>query len=211
MNDERESDGLAQVYAATTPQELTQAYAAWSRAYDRETLASGYCLPFVIAAWVARYVAKGDGPLLDAGCGTGLSGPVLKALGYDAIAGLDMSPEMLRIASFRQAYSELKQAALGSPVPWPDDHFAAFFSTGVFTQGHAPASSLVELVRITRSGGKAIFTVRDVVLESDGFFATFKALESTGRWRLLEESPAFRAFAIDEPDVLVKAFAFEVL
>ncbi|MHA6687974.1 class I SAM-dependent DNA methyltransferase [Mesorhizobium sp. A556] len=211
MSEGRESEGLAQVYAAETPQELAQAYAAWSAEYDRETAASGYCLPFLIAAWVARYVAKDAGPLLDAGCGTGLSGPALKALGYEDITGLDMSPEMLGIAGSRQAYRALAQAALGGPLPWADGHFAAFFSTGVFTQGHAPASSLEELVRITRPGGMAIFTVRDVVLDAGGFFATFKALEDAGRWRMLEESPAFRAFAIDEADVLVKAFVFEVV
>ena len=37
MSEERESDGLAQVYAAGTPQELALAYAAWSAEYDRET------------------------------------------------------------------------------------------------------------------------------------------------------------------------------
>lgn len=211
MNGERESEGLAQVYAATTPQELAQAYAAWARAYDRETASSGYCLPFVIAAWVARHVPKDAGPVLDAGCGTGLSGPILKALGYDDLAGLDMSNEMLAIAGSRQSYGELKKAALGGPLPWSDNHFAAFLSTGVFTQGHAPASSLDELVRITRPGGKAIFTVRDVVLDTDGFSATFKRLTNSGRWLLLEESRPFRAFAVDEPDVLVKAFVFEVL
>ena len=59
----------------------------------------------------------------------------------------------------------LKQAELGKTLPWPDGHFAAFFSTGVFTEGHAPASGLDELVRITRTGGHAIVTVRDIVLE----------------------------------------------
>lgn len=211
MSDNRESEGLAQVYAATTPEELAQAYAAWSAGYDRETAASGYCLPFLIAAWVARYVARDAGPLLDAGCGTGLSGPALKALGYQNITGLDMSSEMLGLAGSRQAYTELKQAALGGPLPWADGHFAAFFSTGVFTQGHAPASSLEELVRITRPGGMAVFTVREVVLDAGGFFAIFKALEDAGLWRMLEESPPFRAFAIDEADVLVKAFVFEVV
>ena len=100
--------------------------------------ARGYCLPFMITAWVARYVPKGKGPLLDAGCGTGLSGPYLRALGYDAIEGLDFSEEMLAIARRRNAYSELKQAVLGETLPWPDGHFAAFLSTGVFTEGHAP-------------------------------------------------------------------------
>ena len=117
--------------------------------------------------------------LLDAGCGTGLSGPSLKALGYGDIAGLDLSDDMLRIAGSRQAngkpaYSELKKAMLGGPLPWPDRHFRAFFSTGVFTIGHAPASGLHELVRITKSGGHAIFTVRDQVLESGGFQAVFE-------------------------------------
>ena len=58
--------------------------------------AIGYYLPFQITAWVARYVPAGEGPLLDAGCGTGLSGPALKALGYNDIAGLDLSPRCWR-------------------------------------------------------------------------------------------------------------------
>ena len=57
---------------------------------------------------------------------------------------------MLALAGSRGAYGELKQAELGGPLPWPDGHFRAFFSTGVFTIGHAPASGLHELVRITR-------------------------------------------------------------
>jgi hypothetical protein len=105
----------------------------------------------------------------------------------------------------------LKQAALGERLPWPDRHFRTFLSTGVFTAGHAPAASLDELVRITQAGGFAIFTVRDVILESGGFNDKFGELAAVGRWRAVEESPAFRAFAIAEPDVLVKAFVFEIL
>ncbi len=211
MSEKRHSEGLEQVYSAKTDTELTRAYASWSGDYDRETAASGYCLPFMIAAWVARYVPRAAGPLLDAGCGTGLSGPYLRALGYDDIDGLDFSADMLAIAWTRNAYAALTQAALGGPLPWADGHFAAFFSTGVFTEGHAPASSLDELVRITRAGGHAVFTVRDVVLESGGFRHKFAELEQAGLWQPLEESPPFRAFAVDEADVLVKAFAFEIL
>ena len=180
------------VYAAKTPDELATAYAAWAATYDSETASLGYSLPFAIAGWVARYVPAGEGPLLDAGCGTGLSGPSLKALGYDDIAGLDLSPDMLTIAGSRGAYNELKQAALGGPLPWPDGHFRAFFSTGVFTIGHAPASGLHELARITRSGGHAIFTVRDQVLDSGGFRGVFAELERQKKWRPVEESPWFR-------------------
>jgi predicted TPR repeat methyltransferase len=199
------------VYAAATPGQLHDAYAAWANEYDRETAELGYGLPFLIAAWVARYVPRGAEPILDAGCGTGLSGPYLRALGYDDIEGLDMSEDMLAIARARNAYGGLKNAELGGPLPWPDRYFAAFLSTGVFTDGHAPASSLDELVRITTKGGHAIFTVKDTVLEACGFRARFDALRKERRWKPIEESPPFRAFAVAEPEVQVQAFVFEVL
>ena len=201
---------LEQVYAARDGSELAAAYEAWSNTYDDETATLGYCLPFIIAAWVARHVPKGAGPLLDAGCGTGLSGPYLTALGYDQVEGLDFSENMLAIARSRGVYAGLTRAALGEILPWPDAHFAAFLSTGVFTEGHAPASSLDELARVTRPGGHAVFTVRDKVLEAGGFRDVFARLEQAGCWRRVEESPAFRAFAVAEPEVLVKAFVFEV-
>lgn len=201
---------LDMVYAARTPEELADVYAAWAASYDNETAALGYQLPFLITSWVTRHVPAGGGPLLDAGCGTGLSGPCLKALGYDDLAGLDLSDDMLKIAGSRNAYRDLKQAELGGPLPWADGHFRAFFSTGVFTISHAPASGLHELVRITRSGGHAIFTVRDQVFDSGGFARIFSELESLKKWRRVEESPWFRAYAIADPDALVKTFVFEV-
>lgn len=205
-----EPSALDLVYAATGEAELAAAYAAWAANYDRETAALGYCLPFLITGWVARHVPAEGGPLLDAGCGTGLTGPCLKALGYDDLEGLDLSPEMLAAAAARGAYRSLKQAALGGLLPWPDGHFRAFLSTGVFTAGHAPASSLDELVRITRPGGHAIFTVRDTVLEAGGFREKFVELERSGRWSPLEQSRPFRAFAIGEPEVLVQTFVFRI-
>lgn len=202
---------LEMVYAAETPEELAAGYAQWAATYDSETAALGYALPFQITAWVTRHVPAGEGPLLDAGCGTGLSGPTLKALGYDDIAGLDLSSEMLAIAGSRGSYNDLKQAELGLPLPWTDGHFRAFFSTGVFTIAHAPASGLFELARITRKGGHAIFTVRDIVLEDGGFLDVIAELERRGSWKKLEESDWFRAFAISEPTALVKTYVFEIL
>lgn len=210
MDNTDERRALDLVYAATTPRELDAAYAAWAASYDRETAQMGYCLPFLVTAWVARHVPVEAGPVLDAGCGTGLSGPAMRALGYGAIEGLDMSAEMLAIAESRACYTALKQARLGDRLPWGDDHFAAFFCTGVFTQGHAPASGLVELARITRPGGHAVFTVRDTILKEGGFDAVFAELEQAGRWTPVERSGPFRAFAIDEPEVTVIAFVYRI-
>ena len=63
---------------------------------------------------------------------------------------------------------------------------------------------------MTRPGGHIVATVRDVVLERDGFRDKFMELESAGRWSIVEESAPFRAFAIAEPEVLVKTFVFVV-
>lgn len=201
-------DLLARVYAARTPEELAGAYADWAATYDAETFRDGYHLPFSIAAWVARHVRPGDGPLLDAGCGTGITGPVLLALGYPEIEGLDLSTDMLAIATTRGAYARLTQAELGKMLPYPDGRFAAFLSTGVFTAGHAPPSSLDELIRIVRPGGHAIFTVRDVVLRA--FREKMDGLEKSRAWTKIEESAPFRAFLLAEPEVMVTAFVFRV-
>lgn len=207
MNDT--STALAQVYAATTPEALTAAYQLWAESYDRETLELGYCLPFVIASWLARHVKPDVGPILDAGCGTGLSGPLLAALGYADICGIDISPNMLEAAKRRGGYSTLMEAELGKALPFDDGRFAAFISTGVFTVGHAPASSLTELARLLKSDGFGIFTIRDSIFESSGFNVVLDELVSQGVWRHVETSPPFRAFTIAEPDVLVRAYVFQ--
>lgn len=207
MNDT--STALAQVYAAKTPEALSSAYQLWAENYDRETLELGYCLPFVIASWLARCVRSGAGPILDAGCGTGLSGPLLAALGYADVHGIDMSPNMLEAAKRRGGYNRLIEAELGKALPFADGSFAAFISTGVFTAGHAPASSLTELSRRLQSGGHGIFTIRDSIFDSSGFGAVLDQLVQQGVWQQIETSPSFRAFTIAEPEVLVRAFVFQ--
>lgn len=200
---------LERVYAAASARELADAYGAWAAEYDRDTIALGYCLPFAITAWVARHVPRDAGPMLDAGCGTGLSGPLLVAMGYHDLAGLDYSQEMLSVAERRGCYRTLVRAELGKALPWPDGRFAGILSSGVFTAGHAPASSFLELMRITREGGHIVVTVRDSLIVSDGFRDTFLRLEHEGRWRPVEESPPFRAFVLAEPEVMVRVFVFE--
>ena len=114
------------------------------------------------------------------------------------------------MACGRGVYRNLIEAALGGRLPIEDGAYAAVYSTGVFTEGHAPASSLDDLARIVRPGGPVIFTVRDSVLEAGGFRPKFAELERSGHWTKVEESPSFRAFAVAEPAVTVKAFVFRI-
>jgi predicted TPR repeat methyltransferase len=45
--------------------------------------------------------------ILDAGCGTGLAGPLLRSLGTTTLSGVDLAPAMLKKASERQVYDHL--------------------------------------------------------------------------------------------------------
>ena len=208
MMTDAEPSALDLVYAAKSPEALAAAYSRWAERYERETLELGYCLPFVVTAWLARFVAPGDGEVLDAGCGTGLSGPVLKALGYGPLCGMDMSPAMLAAANVRDCYDRLVEAELGKPLPFKAGRFAAFISGGVFTAGHAPAASLRDLAVVLKAGGHGVFTIRESIFESGGFDAVLAELVRSGVWTPVERSEPFRAFAIAEPEVLVRTHVF---
>lgn len=202
---------LQRVYDSKNNAELADAYGEWAKRYDRDLLEEGYILPFFITSFVARHLDKGDGPILDAGVGTGLSGPYLVALGYTDLAGTDMSEEMLKVARAKGCYNDLKNAVLGEALPWPDDHFAAFISAGVFTTGHAPAASLDELIRITRPGGYAIFNIRQAVYEENGFADKIDQLVEAGRAEIIEVTPQFAGFVYDKDDVLGAIHVVKVL
>ncbi|WP_210526962.1 class I SAM-dependent DNA methyltransferase [Rubellimicrobium arenae] len=204
-----ESAAMAAVYAARTVGELAAGYADWAERYDAETAASGYRLPHLCAAFLARHLPAEARPILDAGCGTGLVGDDLRALGYDGITGIDLSEPMLARAAGRGVYAVLRQMTLGEPLDLPDAGFAAVISSGVFTAGHAPASSLDELLRVTRPGGVLVFSVRDDIHRTQGFRERQDALEAQGRWRLRERSEPVRAFTVREPHVLARVFVYE--
>jgi predicted TPR repeat methyltransferase len=205
------SQMLQRVYDAKNKDELADAYGEWARQYDRDLLEEGYILPFFLTAFVARYLPKGAGPILDAGVGTGLTGPYLAALDYTGLAGTDMSDEMLEMARMRGCYDDLQNAVLGEKLPWPDDHFAAFISAGVFTTGHAPASALDELVRITRPGGYAIFNIRQSVFDENGFADKLKEQEAAGLVKPVEVSPPFAGFVYDKDDILGFVHVLQIL
>ena len=108
---------------------------------------------------------RGTGPVLDAGCGTGLLGDWLTIMGFAPIEGLDLSAGMLAVARAKGAYARLHQLALGQDLPFEDGQFAAVISTGVFTTGHVGAEALPELIRITATGGPLVLTVKTTLWE----------------------------------------------
>ena len=167
-----------------------------------------YLSPAAVAAVCSRLLDR-DARILDAGAGTGLLGVALFEDGFTRLDALDLSPAMLAEAARKGAYGELTEARLGERLPYETGSYDAVVSSGVLTTGHAPASSLDELVRITRPGGHVVFTLRSD-RTPPGYEAKIAELLEAGRWELVERGDAFQAMPTGEPEVLVRVWTFRV-
>ena len=190
MSDTKHDGHLGQVYAATDPAEVAAAYDKWAETYDTEMVQAGYRHPSVCLALLARHLPRGAAPLLDAGVGTGMIGDWLGIVGYPLVEGLDISEGMLAVAAAKGNYRALHRAVLGQVLPFSDGYFAGIVSTGVFTTGHVGAEALPELIRVCRSGGVMVITVKDTVWEG-GFAAALSMLQTHGRIQMLEETAPY--------------------
>jgi predicted TPR repeat methyltransferase len=157
------------VYDAPDRNQLEKLYDTWAESYDADLQQVGYLHLPVIAGLVCRHLPDRDGAILDAGVGTGAIGAVLGLLGFQNLTGIDMSEGMLAKARARGCYQDLRKGTLGEPLDFASNQFDGIVSTGTFTKGHAPASALVELVRVLKPSGVLMFTVGVSIWESNGF------------------------------------------
>ena len=122
-------------------------------------------------------MAGTDGEILDAGCGTGLVGIELAALGAETIDGVDLSPGMLTRAKATGAYRRLAPADLSRPLPAPADSYDVVVCVGTLTHGHVGPHAFGEFVRLTRPGGTIVATVLDDIWDAGGYRAEVDRLE----------------------------------
>jgi SAM-dependent methyltransferase len=183
MSDER----LAWIYAATNPDELQQRYDWWATQYDTDLEGLHYVAPDAGAERVHHW-AGANASVLDAGCGTGLVGAALRALGVGHLTGFDLSQAMLDQAAERGVYDVLRQGSLLEPLPFDAGSFDAVVSVGVFTFGHVGPDALAALPKVVRSGGFVTMTFRDDVMRDMGFADEVQRLEHDGVWRLVERT-----------------------
>ena len=198
------------VCSSRNNQELAERYDQWAKDYEASIETDlGYRGPQLIAKYFAKYVPK-EARILDAGAGTGLMGEVLVKLGYRDLGAIDLSRDMLEEARRKKVYRELRQMIMGEPLDFATDSFDAVVSVAVFVVGHAPASSLDELVRITRSGGYIVFTLHLDAYENCGFKEKQAALEAEGKWKLVEESEPYRLSTVLEPATYHQVWVYQV-
>lgn len=183
-------------YEAETSQELANAYEKWAGDYDEDTIGvMGYVGPQTAATMLDHYLNSKSVRVLDAGCGTGLVGEVLREMGYGNVDAMDYSCDMLREAEKKDVYNQCFEEDMNRDLALPDNTYDATICVGTFTYAHVGPDAFEELVRITRPGGHITFTIRDGAYQEYGYRDKMLELEANNIWKLQE---------MREKDYLVK-------
>ncbi|MEX0310113.1 MAG: class I SAM-dependent methyltransferase [Tateyamaria sp.] len=154
---------LDKAYQARDAASTRALYDDWAASYEAEVAENGYATPGRCAEALKAETDDLTAPILDFGCGTGLSGLALKLAGFANIDGVDLSQEMLEGAREKGVYRHLDLIEAGDALP--RSGYTAMAAIGVIGAGAAPISVLHTLMRALPAGGKLVFSFNDHALE----------------------------------------------
>lgn len=167
----------AQLWTPRSVEDTQALYREWAHGYDGDMARLSYATPLRVAEALKSVGADLSVPVLDFGCGTGLSGAALKAQGFETIDGTDISPEMIEEARGKGIYRDLWQGTPGQVDAEPGD-YAAIVATGVISLGAAPPEMLDVLLQALRPGGYLALSFNDPTLATTDYPAALaNALE----------------------------------
>ena len=152
------------LWTQRTVEETQKIYADWAENYDADVAEWGYATPARIALALRQCGANVEKPVLDFGCGTGLSGMALKSVGFDVIDGTDISPEMLAQAAARDIYRQVWKGEPGTLGHIKRGDYAIISATGVVSLGAAPPETLDMLIDALGPGGLLAFSYNEATL-----------------------------------------------
>ena len=173
---------LDKVYKVKGAEETRTLYDAWSASYEDEVGQNGYATPGRCAKALAQAVDDTSRPILDFGCGTGLSGLALTLSGFTTIDGVDLSKDMLAQAEAKELYRSLHQIEADGPLPDATE-YAAICAIGVIGAGAAPLSLLDKLFEALTPGAYLCFSFNDHTLADPSFEARVQDLIASGAAR----------------------------
>lgn len=176
---------LNKVYAARSAEETRDLYDRWSSSYDAEVAENGYATPGRAAKALAKHVEPAGTPILDFGCGTGLSGLALKLAGFEVIDGMDISPDMIAEAEAKNVYRTLTKIDPDRPLPFEAGDYTAIAAVGVIGPGAGPIGLLDRLIEKLDRSGVMVFSLNDHALADRAYKGRVYEYLDTGTMRLL--------------------------
>lgn len=177
-DDRSEHAGLRDL--SSDSEDVARYYDNWVEDYDQTLRQWQYEAPEQVAKRLRDMLAP-EAVVLDAGCGTGLSGLALTAVGFTAIDGMDVSKRSLELAREHGVYRELAHVDMQElPLPYADNAYDGLVCVGVMTYVPDSAAILREFRRILKPGGCMILTQRDDIFAERRFGETVAELEKEG-------------------------------
>ena len=154
---------LDKAYEARDAASTRVLYDDWAASYEAEVGQNGYETPGRCAAALKAHTADLSAPILDFGCGTGLSGLALKLAGFAVIDGVDLSQVMLEVARAKNVYRHLDLIEADSALP--QAKYSTIAAIGVIGAGAAPIAVLHTLMHALPKAGKLVFSFNDHALD----------------------------------------------
>lgn len=191
MRDDNDSTiNLEDAYALQSPDDNRALYRNWALTYDADfALRNKYLYPKTISTICAGLVDI-DSPLniLDIGCGTGIVGTYLcELLPTCIIDGVDISPEMLHVASTKYridtepVYDQLLEIDLTKPISFATSKYDVAISAGTFTHGHLGPDALINVLSFVRTGGLMVVGINKEHFGTNGFKASLQQAKDSNR------------------------------
>jgi predicted TPR repeat methyltransferase len=162
---------LAALGAEQPPTESPKIYVEnlfdhYAETFDKSLLGLKYNIPELMFNAVVSHRGNGVRDIADLGCGTGMCGPLFRAIAQ-TLVGVDLSSKMLTKAAERGAYDQLINAELGDFLSWNSSAFDLIIAADVFVY-IGDLDPIFGAVRMAlRSGGAFAFSVEGY--RGDGF------------------------------------------
>ena len=187
--DEDDTGHFEAAYSLETNDQTRKHYKSWAETYDHEVSeVNGYAQPQRVADMIQKLNCAHNSRILDAGCGSGLSGVAIKQAGYTNIDGCDFSPEMLEKSQEKGCYNRLFEANLNETMPDVEDGtYDVVTCVGVFSFGHVYPDACDELLRVLRQDGHLIIALNAPYWDKGDLAEKLATLESSGTIDILEK------------------------
>lgn len=179
---------LDKAYDTTGVDATRDLYSNWAASYDAEVSENGYATPGRCAQALKGVTTDFDAPILDFGCGTGLSGLALSLAGFSTIDGMDLTRDMLSLAAEKKLYRRLTLSDPNADFPVNKGDYSTICAIGVIGAGAAPVEVFDMLFNALAPGGRLVLSFNDHTLEDPEFETRVSDAVHAATARILAES-----------------------